>query len=87
MSIRQERLSRLHGLFSDLDEVNPAQSVRTHRRDALVRMWLSGEQEFLAQVYRDAAKMVPDQRIRADVWFVVDRILDYAQLDESSSGE
>ena len=82
MSTRQERLLRLRDLFSELGDIS-----REERRDALVRRWLTGEQELLAEIYRDAADMVPDQRIRADVWFVVEKILDYAESDESPSGE
>lgn len=82
MSTKQERLSRMRDLLSEMGEI-----ARGERRDALVRMWLSEEQDFLAQVYRDAADMLPAQRIRADVWFVVEKILDYADRDETASGE
>ena len=82
MSTKQERLLRLRDLFSELGDM-----AREERRDALVCMWLTGQQELLAEIYRDAADMVPDQRIRADVWFVVEKILDYAESDESPSGE
>jgi len=80
VSTRQERLSRLRDLISELGDVSRAQ-----RRDALVRMWLTGQQELLAEVYRDAADMVPAQRIRADVWFIVEKLLEYAERDETPS--
>ena len=82
MSTKQERLLRLRDQLSELGDLS-----RSQRRDRLVQMWLSGQQNLLAQIYRDAAKMLPEQRIRADVWFVVEKILEYAERDETPSGE
>ena len=78
MSSKQERLLRLHEVLSALGDV-----ARTDRHDILVGMWLSGEQDFFTQVYRDATNMVPGQRIRADVWFVVEKIIDYAERQQA----
>ena len=82
MPTKQERLLRWRDLLSELGEIS-----RAERRDRLVQMWLSGQQGSLARIYRDAAKMLPEQRIRADVWFVVEKILEYAERDETPSGE
>ena len=82
MSTKQERLAQLRELLSSQSDAD-----REQRRDALVRMWLSGQHELLADVYRDATGMVQGQRIRADVWFVAEKILRYLEAADDASSE
>jgi len=73
---KEERLSILRETLEQMGA-----QTRQQRHSALERLASYDNGEFLEQIYRDACEMPAYQRIRAERWFMIRRVIKYVFPD------